>query len=602
MIFRFCLLAMVAVFSLLHSSDSIDPFSVPASSAMIAQNDALLVRPAALPAMAKIHAHLLIGDPRAAASMAAKALQFDPHHRTLHQVYLKSLAQALEEKQLSSALTRYRDLFGFDIEQDRDLYEWMAWGIIAAAETSDSPIIRIFALIAAFHGEDAKSVNHLCRACKDPNSAVRFSAVQLISHLRDAPLSKEILRLLHSEKIWMVRLEVIKAIGKMKIHEARPSLIALIADSQCCAEEKAAAIKSLVLLLENIDRSEIDNLAASDRAGLRLLACEVIAHLQNERDADLLWKLSSDNSSEVRATALRSLGLLGISEWRGQSIASLAKNRCQDFNKDVAITSAWLLSILDPISTKSAFSFWMNHEDPEIRQQAAAALSATGAYGVSYMRECFYATQDRCVKINLAIGLIQQGIDQNQACEVLFQEFTFGNKRWRWDDESLFTTIIPLKNSHAEDALMSSEEIHQLTRLEVLNLLAILKYSKIQQAILVFLQQKIWGVSGLATAVLLTEGDAEVMGHIENFLDESPPGIKVQAALILALWGRGEAALTSLEQSYFQVDRPTKEKILEGIGRIGMTSSLPFLIERLQDPQQTMRLIAASAILQCLYH
>ncbi len=552
--------------------------------------------------MSRVYAHMLIGDPYSAAKVAAEALQKDPSNQAIHQAHIKALAKARDEKQMAIAFGKYCSLFKFSPEEDRELCETMSWGIIAAGEKSDSPIVRLCALIAAFHGEDSKSVEHLRRGCSDSNSAVRAAAVQLVSHLRDTPLCDEIMRLYNVENIWKVRLEVIRAIGKMKIHEGRQELILLAASTNCDAEEKAAAIKSLIYLLEDIDRTEISQMAISDRAGLRLLACEVIGHLQNERDIDLLWQLSSDSRYEVRAAALRALGLLGIKEYDGYQVANLARTRCGDLNKDVAITAAWLLTVLEPGAAAPPFEYWLTHESPEVRQQAAAAISATGSYGISFVKEWFYKSEDPCVKINLALGLIQQGIDIQQACDTLFQEFTSGTRRWRWNEEGAFLALVPLKNSENDDFSMSMEEIHQMTQLEILNILAVLKYPKIEEAIQVFLKQKTWGISGLASAVLLTEGNSDALISVENLLDKSMAGAKIQAALILALWGRGEKAINILEQSYSGADRLTKERILEGIGRIGSLTSLPFLLERLQDPQQTLRLIAASAILQCLYH
>jgi hypothetical protein len=78
--------------------------------------------------------------------------------------------------------------------------------------------------------------------------------------------------------------------------------------------------------------------------------------------------------------------------------------------------------------------------------------------------------------------------------------------------------------------------------------------------------------------------------------------VKVQAALILALWGREESAIATLQQAYGGSDRELKEKIIEGVGRVGAKSSIPFLVEKLQEPSPTLRLLAAAALLQCLYH
>lgn len=552
----------------------------------------------------RIHAHLLIDDAVSASLEANEALKRDPYNSSVHEAHIKALAHAGDEKQMCRAFAQYNSFFPCDPREQRDLYEAMAWGIISAGSHSTSPIIRLSALLAAFFGEDAKSVKQLRLACRDSNSAVRAAAVQLMSHLHDAPLCDEMMRLFEQEKVWKVRQEVIKAIGKMKIRRGREKLLAIVANPHSLAEEKTAAIGALVNLFDTIAEAEIESLARNDRAGLRLLACEVITHLQTSlplpsNAIDLLLFLASDSSSEVRAAALRALGLLNVDR---PSIIELAKKSCADPSVEVAITAAWLLSIREPPSARAAFTPWLKHELPEVRLQAAAALTATGSHAVGYIQEAFYAGVDPFVRVNLALGLIGQGVYLDDVCDALYIELMKGSKRWMRKDLGSFPALVPLIPRYSEGVSGSLEEINQLTRLEILNLLAIVKYPRAQEAIELFLQQKKWGISGLATAVLLTEGDGDVLALIENVIEEAPLPIKAQAALILALWGRGERAIALLEQSYLTADRDTKELILEGIGRIGAISSLPFLLKRFQEPQQTLRLMAAAAVLQCLYH
>jgi HEAT repeat protein len=142
--------------------------------------------------------------------------------------------------------------------------------------------------------------------------------------------------------------------------------------------------------------------------------------------------------------------------------------------------------------------------------------------------------------------------------------------------------------------------VNQVVRLELLNILAIVKEPMAQEGIKKFLQQKKWGISGVAAALLLSEGDESALEIVKNLLADPDKNIRVQAALILALWGRDEGALTVLREAYPQVSRDMKEKILEGMGRVGAPSSIPFLIETFNDPFQTLRVIAAAACLECL--
>jgi HEAT repeat protein len=170
------------------------------------------------------------------------------------------------------------------------------------------------------------------------------------------------------------------------------------------------------------------------------------------------------------------------------------------------------------------------------------------------------------------------------------------------DDEDLFPMLTQGSLQKCEDVVAGPAAINQLTRLELLNLLAIVKFPEAQKAIQQFLQQRKWGIGSIAAALLLTEGDESALQLVTNILKQPNSQVKTQAALILALWGRDENVISILEENYRNSDRDTKEKILEGLGRIGATQSIPFLIECFGEPQQVLRLIAASSVLQCLYH
>ena len=146
------------------------------------------------------------------------------------------------------------------------------------------------------------------------------------------------------------------------------------------------------------------------------------------------------------------------------------------------------------------------------------------------------------------------------------------------------------------------EQINQITRLEVLNILAVMKYPQAQNAVRNFLQQRTWGVTGMAAALLLTEGDESAIALVEDLLKDPDKKVKMQAALILSLWGGGEKAIAVLQQGYDTADREMKERILEGVGRIGASSTIPFLVDKLREPYQSLRIIAAAALLECLYH
>ena len=48
------------------------------------------------------------------------------------------------------------------------------------------------------------------------------------------------------------------------------------------------------------------------------------------------------------------------------------------------------------------------------------------------------------------------------------------------------------------------------------------------------------------------------------------------------------------------MEREMKIHVLEAIGHIGDRESIPFLIQILKEPFQVLRVVAASALIQCL--
>jgi HEAT repeat protein len=75
----------------------------------------------------------------------------------------------------------------------------------------------------------------------------------------------------------------------------------------------------------------------------------------------------------------------------------------------------------------------------------------------------------------------------------------------------------------------------------------------------------------------------------------------MQAAFILAMLGGDSTAIKVLQEVYPKVGE-IKLHILQAIGHFGDPASIPFLLKVLSEPFQVQRLVAASALIQCLYH
>lgn len=548
----------------------------------------------------RIKCHLLINDLDSACQEARELLGFHPEDSQLWRIYIESLAKAGREKEMMHVRRQYKERFP-NQNEDSGLIEQMAWGVITKGSHSSSPQVRLFSLLGSYFGQDARGVAILAEHLRDNNSCLRSASVQLASQLRDAILIDGIWELLQKEKTGDVRLEVIKALGKMKLFESKKYLLAIIAHNEASAEEKEAAIQSLVHLVETAERKEMELLVNSSRAGLRLLACKVIVHCGLKRDTDLLVALLKDHNSEVRTAALHALGMLRINHYNNIPLQEMVQPLSSDLQPVVAITTAWLMTLSAPEQAQILFQQWLQHHNQEIRLLASAALAACGKHGMPYLIQAFHQSSDLLVKGNLALALIGQRSAVGEACDTLFEILTKETRRLMWSEVGGFRALVPSTlrfSSEKEDP----EAENYLVRLELFNVLSILQYHKAQDAIVDLLQKQRWGVTGIAAALLLTEGDESSIQVVARLLEHPVAKVRIQAALILSLWGREEKAIRVLQASYADADREMKEKIIEGIGRIGADSSIPFLIERLEESSQTLRILAAAALLQCLYH
>lgn len=547
----------------------------------------------------RIQAHLQIKDPLSACEEAQRQISIFPKEKALWEAYIIALAKAGKEKEMIQAWTHFERDFA-DPYASKNVLETVAWTIIEAGSLSSSLPVRAMSLLGAFFGQDARGVDILYKHLHDPNSLLRGIAIQLSAELHDARLADRIVYLMENERVGDVRLLAIKAVGKMRVSQAKPSLFKIVGDTNSRAEEKAAAIQSIVLLLETVNRADMLAMVQSKRAGFRLLACQIAIFCDLIRDVDLIISLLHDPCSEVRAAALYTLGFLEIKNFQGQSISQLAEQCLNDPDPHVAITAAWLLACQNVEKGGYLLKQWLREKKQETRLMAAGALKATGKQGLSFIESAFYESEDPFVRLNLAIALISQRVAVKEACRVLDHYLKQEIGRWTWQEKGNFKFLSPNILKFEEDLFEQPETQDQLVRLEILNLLAMLNYTNAREAIIDFLEKKNWGISGTASALLLTEGDDSCIKIVKQLLTHSTTKVKIQAALILALWGKDEDSILVLQQAYDGADREIKEKILEGIGSVGGLENLPFLMSKIKESSPTLRIMAATALIQAL--
>ena len=137
-----------------------------------------------------------------------------------------------------------------------------------------------------------------------------------------------------------------------------------------------------------------------------------------------------------------------------------------------------------------------------------------------------------------------------------------------------------------------------MTRLNLVSVLALVEDPRAQDVLKSFLQNKSWGITGVAAATLLQEGDASAMDTVRSLLQDSDPNVRLQACLVLAMMGHDESVIIDLQKFYVDSDHERKLHILEAIGRIGRDESYSFLIGVLEEPFQILRVAAAAGLIQ----
>lgn len=556
-------------------------------------------------AVRRIHSHLLIHDPSSAVKEAKQFLDLYPDFRPLQLAYLKALCQKGEEVE---AFQQFSSAFEASQAQDsshRLTLEWLAWGVLNKGEDSQMLLVRLYSLLGSAFTHDARAIPILLKELQGSNAILRSLAVKLSSQYRDAPLRQELLRMLKEEKVWFVKLEVIQAIGALRMLEAKKPLQEIIAHPRTLVEEKGTAIIALAGMYETISLQELSQLIQSDRSGLRQLAAELVAHLEFHEGIDLLLPLLSDGSPYVRISTMKTLGFLEARTLQGKATVDCIQDNLKDSHPEVAIMAGWLATLLGDKRGKDVLKEWIEQSRLEPKRLASAALAATGVIGADLAFQKMEKETDLYTKVNLALGLIGQRKEVKSSSEVLFQALEEGKKElWMWEfsGNGVFRTLSPSKVRHREEMPKYPQMTDQLVKLELLSVLSIVKYPQALEAVKGFLKTQAWGVSGTAAATLLQEGEESSLDIVRELLEDPDEKLRIQAALILALVGGDPSAARVLIEAYPRVDREMKMHILEALGHIGDPSSIPFLVELFKEPFQGLRIVAASALIQCLYH
>jgi HEAT repeat protein len=552
--------------------------------------------------LSRIESHFAIED-YSSALEEAKELVSTTSTTMGQYLYAKALMYNGREMESISLL---QDMFLCDKVYDqeyRSFLEDISWGVINKGVISSNYQVRLTSLIGAFLTNDAKCVSLLIDMMRDTNAILRSIAIQLSCNYRDEILKKEISRLFQDERVWMVRLEIIKSIGTMKMINEKDNLKKIIISNHSTYEEKVIAIQSLTNICDGISLDELSVLAKDSRAPMRQLACEMAVAMEIVAAKDIILPLVNDTCCDVRISALNAIILFYRDYSSCDEINHVIQDAIDDTNPNIAITSALVAMFSDKNKGEEYLYKWVNCKYEKYRRMAAVAISAAGQSGVTLALKVLTTTQDSYVKVNLAIGLIGQRQQPKKCCDILYHFMMNNNNNmimWNRSDNSLLNILSPNQVSHNDQVPQYPRAVDMITRLQLLTMLTMMEYDGAEEVIKSFLSKKNWGVSGVAAATLVQEGDNDALVIVKNQLNDGDIKIRVQAALVMALFGKDETVIKILEEAFLVADREMKVVILEALGSIAMTPSYPFFVKVLNDPFQAIRVINASSFIQSL--
>lgn len=549
----------------------------------------------------RIEAHLLIEDGYSALKEARNYLEKHPDSKKIWEGYIRTLTALHQEGEAIQTWKQFHKSFSQKTSQD--LLEEISWAVLYRGASSTQYAIRLASLISAYKTKDARAIPIFLKMMKDQHAILRSVAIQLACEFLDEPLQKQILNSLQHEKIWIVRVELIKAVGRMRIRDKQEMLKQILEDERATAEEKQAATEAILTIYEEIDLKEIKKLATSSRASLRVLACDVTLFFRRMDAKSALLPLLQDARADVKIAAMKAVGYL-FANSQSKPIIKRLEKLLEDLDPNVAITANWALLLIQPEYGFEKMKKWLDSPVPENRRVAAAAIGSCGVKGLHFAKKMLHLTKDPYVKVNLALALIYLRESTKQCCDILYQFLKDEKRHWMIASigNTPFQVLAPSEIRHVDQIPNYPEAIDQMTRLSLLSILAILEDPRAKEAIQSFLLEKKWGVTGFAATTLLKEGGEESLEIVKELLQAKHPKVRLQASLVLAMYGRDTSAISHLKKAYDEVDHTTKLYILEAIGYISDTKSLPFLIRALSEPFQMRRILAACAILQCMYH
>lgn len=554
-----------------------------------------------LPIDRAVQAHLTIGDSQGALGVVEKALQSDPDNPELLRLQIRSLSAIGDIPALLKAWNHFCRVTKGDL--DRSLLEEISWAIIRKSSTSNSPVIRFEGMIAAFFSNDVRGIPICVDALQDASLAIRSVAVGLTAQMHDEVLQKAVLDIFLHDESPDIRRAAMATLGRMRYKGALGFLQSVIASNESSLEERGMATEAVASINRKVDPFLIESLSKSSRASLRALACELILGQLDDSFLPFVQSCLNDPSPEVRILAIQSLGIMASIKKENNFPLSALESLVDHPNIETAIAANWLIFVMGNEEKRAVaqenLRKWLFSKNKKIRLLAVASLTSTGSKGLILASDIMDKSSDPLVRINLAVYMIWQRKEILRASHVIAKDLSVIPEYLSWENFGVFSYVASNCTAHTEGLERVPEMLDLQTRLDLYSMLATCEYHQLHEILQSFLRERTWGITGQTASIMIQEG-LETLEALRVLLVDPSPTVSLQAAFILAFYSQDQEALKILEKQYTVSSRAIKERILYAIGSIGSQQALPFLVQVLDEPFESIRIAAARAILLCL--
>ena len=486
--------------------------------------------------------------------------------------------RAVKEWQLGAK--RFPELF-----LDDRIVEELALSTIRAASFSPYLLPQLMAVHFTRYCRDLSFLSVIKRGLLSDYELVRQQSIETALVWGHADLDAAICQLLAIESSQGVLEEAVRYCGVRKLKDAEPFLWKRLTSVDDYTISKSVLAASLMTLFEDMDEAYLAECLNSPYPGVRLLASKYLGTADFPCNKDQLVSLLEDPYPELRANVLVALmKQFGRGTEEQSVILELLLSASNDKYFKVALTAAWGLGVLGDHRGLERLEAALKSPELVVQRFAAVVIAQGGTKCVSLMQDYSQVHPDAYVRLHLLLGMLTQGVSEFSTLKNILEILQKEKETWTWKQFSCFSQISCLRGraSHTKRRLLEDSDI----RMNILRLLVAKGCIEAEEE----MKRRLLESSGIE-ALLVKDYFFQVK-NVVNLEAEKD----IHSLLLLASRDLDLDLLLRLIELYPDLSVFEKEQVLMILGSSHYEEARAFLTQRLMDPKQSMRVIAAVAL------